>query len=300
MNQLDDSIELINGYNTLTFNLSPNTSVIIEPSTMIHMDGKLVVEPILSAKNNGFFSRMAHGIKRGLTGSSFFDSQISNHTSNNLKICLGSILQGGINKIDIKPNEVWRFTPSSFIACTSNLLVSGNLNIFSNIKAALGGQSILYTEISSTDGNSGTVWISSYGGCEKHELNMGEKSDLLFINDGCFLGILAEDKTKKINYWDTFVNVGSANGFLKGLLTNTALLLKIQDKKLSPTNNNVKCTVYTQTLNIRNLNNHIALIAQQSALYNSGIQFSITGGNNLAKYEKYEKKYDNLINSGLS
>jgi uncharacterized protein (AIM24 family) len=296
MNQLNDRIESINGYNMLTFNLSPNTSVIIEPSTMIHMDGNLVVEPTLLSKNDSFFSRMANGIKRGLTGSSFFDSQISNRTSNNLKICLGSILQGGINKIDIKSNEVWRFTPSSFIACTSNLLVSGNLNIFSNLKAALGGQSILYTEISSTDGNPGTVWISSYGGCEKHELNMGEKSESLSINDGCFLGMLAEDKTKKINYWDSFVNVGSANGFLKGLLTNTALLLKIQDKKLSSTNNNVRCTVYTQTLNIRNLNNHIAFIAQQSVQHNGDIQLSFSGGNYLAKYEKYDNKYNNLTN----
>lgn len=296
MNNLNDTISLINGYNVLTFNLLPNSSVIIEPTTMIYMDGKLIVEPTLSSKNNSFYSKMFDGIKRGLTGSSFFDSQISNHTNNELKICLGSVLQGGINKIEILPNQVWRFIPSSFIACTSNLLVSGNLNIFSNLKAALGGQTILYTEISSIDEKPGTVWISSYGGCEKHELNMGEKSESLSINDGCFLGILAEDKINKINYWDSFVNVGSANGFLKGLLTNTALLLKIQDKKLSASNNDKKCIVYTQTLNIRNLNNHIALIAQQSVQNNSGIQLSISGGNHLAKYEKYDNKYNNLIN----
>lgn len=296
MNNLNDTITSVNGYDVLTFDLSPNSSIIIEPSTMIHMDGKLVVEPTLVSKNNSFFSKMFHGLKRGITGSSFFDSQISNHTNNELKISLGSVLQGGINKIEILPNQVWRFTPSSFIACTSNLLISGNLNIFSNLKAALGGQSILYTEITSTDDKPGFVWISSYGAIQKHEINMGEKSESLFINDGCFLGMLAEDKTKKINYWDSFVNVGSANGFLKGLLTNTALLLKIQDNKLSSSNNDKTCIVYTQTLNMRNLNNHIALIAQQSVNTNGGIQLSITGGNNLSKYEKYNNKYNDIIN----
>jgi uncharacterized protein (AIM24 family) len=296
MNNLNDTITSINGYDVLTFDLSPNSSIIIEPSTMIHMDGKLVVEPTLVSKNNSFFSKMYHGLKRGITGSSFFDSQISNHTKDKLKICLGSALQGGINKIEILPNQVWRFTPSSFIACTSNLLISGNLNIFSNLKAALGGQSILYTEITSTDDKPGTVWVSSYGAIQKHKINMGEKTESLFINDGCFLGILAEDKTEKINYWDSFVNVGSANGFLKGLLTNTALLLKIQDNKLSSSNNDKICIVYTQTLNIRNLNNHIALIAQQSVNTNGGIQLSISGGNSLSKYEKYNKKYNDLIN----
>ena len=296
MGDLNDIITNVNGFDVLTFNLSPNSSVIIEPSTMIHMNGKLVVEPTLQSKNNTFFSKMYNGLKRGITGSSFFDSQISNHTKDELKISLGSVLEGGINKIEILPNQVWRFTPSSFIACTSNLLVSGNLNIFSNLKGALGGQSILYTEISSIDDKPGVVWISSYGAIQKHEINMGEKSDSLYVNDGCFLGMLSEDKTEKINYWENFVNVGSANGFLKGLLTNTALLLKIEDKKLLSANNDVKCIVFTQTLNMRNLNNHIALIAQQSVQYNSGIQLSLTGGSNLSKYEKYDMKYNNLIN----
>jgi uncharacterized protein (AIM24 family) len=295
MSNINDTITSVNGFDVLSFNLSPNSSIIIEPSTMIHMDGRLVVEPTLVSKNNSFFSKMFHGLKRGITGSSFFDSQISNRTEDELKICLGSVLQGGVNKIEVLPNEVWRFTPSSFIACTSNLLISGNLNIFSNLKGALGGQTILYTEISSTDDKPGIVWISSYGAIQKHEINMGEKTESLFINDGCFLGMLAEDKTQKINYWDSFVNVGSANGFLKGLLTNTALLLKIQDKKLSSSNNNVKCIVYTQTLNMRNLNNHIALIAQQAVNASGGIQLSLTGGSSLSKYEKYNIKYHDLI-----
>jgi uncharacterized protein (AIM24 family) len=291
MNNLNDNIKSINGFNVLTITVPPKNSVIIEPSNMIHMNGKLVVEPIVQSKHNTIFSKLGTGLKRAITGDSFFDNQISNHTNENLEISIGSLFVGGILKIEVNKDEVWRFTPSSFLACTNNLIISGNLNIFKNFKGALGGQSLLYTEISLKDGNSGTVWISSYGGIQKHELNMGENSEKLYINDGNFLGMLSSKD--KINYWDKFVNVGSANGFLKGLLTKTALLLKIEDKKLSNENNNKKCIVYTQSLNIRNLNNYIARIAIGS---NSGFQIELFGGNK-EKYIKYEEKYNNLISN---
>ena len=179
------------------------------------------------------------------------------------------------------------------MACTNNLIVSGNVNILKNLKAALGGQSLVYTEISSKDGNPGTVWISSYGGIQKHEIQMGENTEKLYINDGNFLGMLSEEKKEKIDYFAKFVNAGSANGFMKGLLTKTAFVLKIEDKKPSKENNNKKCIVYTQSLNIRNLNNHIAGIAIATAP-SGGIHVDLFGGNK-EKYEKYEEKYNNLL-----
>jgi uncharacterized protein (AIM24 family) len=292
MNNLDDQIESINGFNVLTITVPPNNSVIIEPSNMIHMNGKLVVEPIVQSKYDTYLSKLGTGIKRAITGNSFFDNQISNHTNENLKLSVGSLFVGGILKIEVKEDEVWRFTPSSFLACTNNLIVSGNVNILKNLKGALGGQTILYTEVSLKNGNSGTVWISSYGGIQKHELNMGENSEKLYINDGNFLGMLS--LKNKVNYWDKFVNVGSANGFMKGLLTKTALLLKIEDTKSSIENNDKKCIVYTQSLNMRNLNNHISGIVIATVPGSSGIQIGFSGGNK-DKYQKYEDKYNSLL-----
>jgi len=119
-------------------------------------------------------------------------------------------------------------------------------------------------------------------------------SEKIVINDGVFLGMLAEDKNKKINYWNSFVHIGSANGFFKGLLTNSALLLNIHDQY----NNaplNTTCIVYTQSLNIRNLHNFIQLIAQNSLqnytsdVPNMGLSL-LTGGNNYNKLHKYHNK----------
>ena len=293
MSNLEDRIETINGFNILTITVPPNNSVIIEPSNMIHMNGKLVVEPIVQSKHDTYMSKLGTGLKRIISGNSFFDNQISNHTNEYLKLSVGSLFVGGIVKIEIQPDEVWRFTPSSFLACTSNLIISGDVNIFKNFKGLLGGQSLLYTQVSSKDGNSGTVWISSYGGVQKHEVQMGEYTEKLYINDGNFLGMLSEDKKNNIDYFLKFVSVGSANGFMKGLITKTALLLKIEDKKPSKENNDKKCIVYTQSLNMRNLNNHIAGIAIASAP-SGGIQIGFSGGNK-DKYEKYEEKYNNLL-----
>lgn len=291
---LNDEIETINGYNRLNFNLEPNVSIILEPNSLIHMDGKLTLEPT-SFSNGGFFA----GLKRSLTGQSFINTQITNKTNDKLRIALCPVLLGTINKIEIQPNEVWKFTPSSFIACTNNILVSGNLNIFGNFKALLAGQNILYTEVSTQDGKPGTIWISSYGAIEKHEIQMGKNSEKLLINDGVFLGILSEDKNKKLNYWDRYVHVGSANGFLNGLLTKTALMLKIEDRTKNG-DEDTKCIVYTQSLNIGNLNRHIESIVRntvgQTSNNNNNVISLFSGGeNNYYKYEKYNKKIEDNI-----
>jgi len=297
MNKVIDDIDVVNGYNILILTLPKDSGIIIEPTMMIHMNGNLNVEGIVLSQDDKFFSKLAAGLRRKLTGSSFYNSLITNRTNENLKITLGPHLTGGITKLEILPNEVWKFKPGSFMACTSNLLVSGNLNIFSNFKAAISGQSSIYTEISSNNDEAGTVWVSSYGGIEKHEIQMGDKSEKLYINDGCFLGMLSENKKENIKYWDHFVSVGSANGFLKGLFTDTALLLKIEDKKLLSENNNRKCKVYTQSLNKGNLENYIRRIGQEKN-NKGGVEIGgveIFGGENKEKYEKYEEKYNKLI-----
>ena len=79
------------------------------------------------------------------------------------------------------------------------------------------------------------------------------------------------------------------------MLTKTALLLKIEDKKSLRENNDKKCIVYTQSLNMRNLNNHISGIVAATAV-SSGIQIGFSGGNK-EKYQKYEEKYNNLLSN---
>jgi hypothetical protein len=107
------------------------------------------------------------------------------------------------------------------------------------------------------------------------------------------------DKNKNINYWDNFVNVGSANGFFKGLLTHTALLMRIEDNNKNASDN-TKCIVYTQSLNIRNFQNYIQSIVINTVGQNnnnntaSNVISLFTGGNNYNKYQKYNNKLNNI------
>ena len=135
---------------------------------------------------------------------------------------------------------------------------------------------------------------------------MGQNSEKLLINDGVFVGMLSEDKNKNINDWVNYVNIGSANGFFKGLLTNTALLMSIYDKK-QVIKDDITCIVYTQSLNIRNLNNYIHSIAvntvnpsnnnnSDSIINIDNVIKKLWGGrdDNLIKLHKYENKLNNL------
>jgi hypothetical protein len=253
------------------------------------MDGKLILEPTVFSKG-GLFS----AFKRTITGQSLINQQITNKTKENLKLSLSSPLIGSINKIEIQPNQKWKFSPSSFIAGTSNIILSGDINILGNISAAIGGQNIIYVEVSTYDGNPGIVWISAYGALEKHEIQMGKNSEKLLINDGVFLGMLAEDTDKKINYWKNFVHTDSANGILKGLLTKTAFMMSIEDIKRNASDD-TKCILYTQSLNIKNLQNYIKLYSSLQSQQNSGLNFSLfNGGSNLYKLQKYQNKLNNI------
>ena len=69
---------------------------------------------------------------------------------------------------------------------------NANNNDLKNLKSIFSSGTIVYTEISLINGDSGTVWINSFGGIEKHEVQLGEKSEKLYINDGNFLGMVKD------------------------------------------------------------------------------------------------------------
>uniref|UniRef100_A0A6C0L006 Altered inheritance of mitochondria protein 24, mitochondrial n=1 Tax=viral metagenome TaxID=1070528 RepID=A0A6C0L006_9ZZZZ len=248
-------VENVNGYDVLKFAIQPNGSVITNQETMSYMDGGLSTSATLGS--SGFFGALL----RGVTGSSVLQNAVVNPTQNVLKMVLSPLMQGSILQIDVKPGETWRFSDKSFMACTPNLNVSGNINIFSNFRLMFVGENLTYTTISASD-SPGTVWISSFGAIEKHELQMGTGSTVpLFINNGCFLGML--DNNGAINFWNDYVTVGTANGLFSAMFTQLGWIMKIQDTSPPRRPGPVVCTVYTQSLNPHNFEKYIAHIAQQ-------------------------------------
>ena len=252
---LGAEIVSLGGYDTLQFKMAPASSVITNQETMSYMDGGLSTSATLGS--GGIFGSFF----RGITGASVLQNAVSNPTSNTLRMVLSPLIQGSIVQIDIAPGETWRFADKSFMACTPNMNVSGNINIFSNFRMMFVGENLTYTTVSANQGTAGTVWIQAFGGIEKHQLEMGTGSTVpLFINNGCFLGMM--DNNGAINFWNDYVSVGTANGMFSAMFTQLGWVMKIQDTTPPKRPGPVKCVVITQSLNPHNFEKYIAKIAR--------------------------------------
>lgn len=258
---LNAEIQNINGFDILNFSLEPDTSIVTNQETMSYMDGGLVTSATLGA--GGIWSWFA----RDVTGSSVLQNLVTNPTPTVRKLTLSPLLHGSIVQINVKKGERWRFADHSFLACTPNLVVSGNLNVFSNFRLMFVGQGVTYTTVEATDSD-GIVWISAYGAAVKHVMTLGTADSVpLFINNGCFLGML--DYKDGIDYWGSYVDVGTANGLLSALFTQLGWVMKIQDSEPRKHDGRIECTVITQSLNPQNFERYVSNIAAKSATNSS-------------------------------
>jgi uncharacterized protein (AIM24 family) len=249
---LNAKIENRSGCDMLKFNLAPGASVVTNQDTLSYMDGGLTTQA--TTGSGGLFA----GILRGFTGSSILQNIVVNSTQNTLKMVLSPLTQGSIVQIEIKAGETWRFSDRSFLACTPNLTVSGNLNFFSNFTVGFVTGKSTYTTVSSK-GEAGIVWISGYGAVEIHDVKMGTGSSVpLFINNGCFLGMI--DSDPKHNYWAEYVHVDTPTTLLNAMFTQIGLVMKIQDS--IPSRGEANCRVLTQSLNPQNFEKYVSKISQ--------------------------------------
>jgi len=288
-----------NGYDTVKFFILPGGELITNQSTMSYMDGGLETRATTGTSSSTWFST----ITRGLTGQSILQNQIINPTSNKLKIVLSPLLQGSIAQINIQPGQTWKFREGSFMACTSNLAVGGDINFFGNLGMMIAGQSGMYVEIINKSNIVGTIWISSNGAIEKHEVEVGTGTTTpLYINAGCFLGMISNDSTKNINYWKDYITEGMVNdSIFSSMFTSVGVLLKVKDTIPPKRPGPIKIEVLTQSLNPANLDNKIRQIAQSvveqaTRFNNNNNTFTIKGGSDREKYLKYKSKYLALKN----
>jgi hypothetical protein len=254
--------EIVNkgGYDLLKFNVHPGAKLFTNQETMSYMDGGLTLKPTLGS---GIFSAFA----RAFTGSSFIQNALENPTSKPLGITLTPFLQGAIVQVKLNHGDMWRFADKSFMACTGNLKVSGNINVFSNFKSFIGGQGLTYVTVTA-DAGPGLVWVSAYGGSEMHEIDVSNRA--LYINHGSFLGMLSKSST--VNYWSDYVTVGTTNGIMNAIFTGVGAVMKIQDRTPS-IRGPVTCKVLTQSLDRSHLESYINNLAKVQAQ-----QYSFTQG----------------------
>jgi hypothetical protein len=243
-----------NGFDTLECKLEPGASVITNQDTLCYMEGGIETKATTGSTGIGGMFR------RAISGSSFFQNAVVNNAKTTRKIVLSPLLQGSIVEIVIQPGEMWRFADKTFLACSPNLQVSGNLNIFRNFRMSFINGNLTYVTVSAAD-TVGVVWVTGYGGVEKHEIKMGENSIPLLVNNGCFLGMLS---TKgDIDYWKDYTTISVPGGVFTAFMTNIGFVMQIGDSTPPKRLNPVTCTIYTQTLNPRNLEEYVDRIARK-------------------------------------
>jgi len=248
-------IQNLNGFDLLKIELQPGASIITNQETMSYMDGGL--STMATTGSTGFFG----ALMRGVTGSSILQNQVQNTLQKPQTMVLSPLLQGSIVQVNMEAGETWRFADRSFLACTPNLGVSGNLNIFSNFRLSFVTGDVTYVTVTANSGP-GTVWISAHGACESHSLVMGMPDTTpFFINNGCFLGML--DSANGINYWKDYVFVGMTSSIFQAVFTQLGLVMKIQDSVPPKRPGPIRMTVLTQSLNPQNLEKFIAHIAER-------------------------------------
>ena len=244
-----------NGYDTLECNLEPGASMITNQDTLCYMEAGIV--PSVTTGSSG----VSGMFRRAVTGSSFFQNAVMNSAQEPRKIVFSPLLEGSILQVIIEPGETYRFADKTFLACSPNLQVSGNLNIFRNFRMSFVNGNLTYVTVAAA-ATAGVVWISGYGGVERHEIILGANSKPLFINNGCFLGMLSNKEN--IDYWKDYTTLHLPGGVFNSFMTNIGFMMQIGDKNpKTPLRPSGKLIVYTQTLNPRNLEEYVDRIARK-------------------------------------
>jgi uncharacterized protein (AIM24 family) len=239
----------------LQITLPPNTSILTNQNTMSFMSGHLKT----TASIGGFQepqegSGMLNALKRAVSGQSFLINKVVNPSSETAELTLSPNMPSAITELTLKPGEEWKISPGSILAATPNVAISGSLNILDNFKASfVTGTAVYSTAVVKEGTNSGSVWITGYGGIDKRNITPSETPFIL--NNGIFLAM----PTK---HWKSYVDVGTAHGFLDSLMTNLGIVMKIQ-KKTSDTTPAPTFPLYMQTINIANMQKMIKTIAAE-------------------------------------
>ncbi len=237
----------------LRITMPPGAALVTDQNTMAYMTGQLQTSVQMGGQQKaqegaGFLN----ALKRTFSGESFFVNQVTNPSNETAEITLAPSIPSAITEIALEPEEEWKMYPGCLLAATSNVSVSGSLNVFQNFRSSFVTGSAMYTTVKAT-GGPGRAWICGFGGIEKRDITTSNTPFIL--NNGTFLAMPAK-------YWDSHVDVGTAGGILNAFLTDIGFVMKIQNRRGAPS---VTIPLYMQSLNIRNFQQMIKTIAATEA-----------------------------------
>lgn len=163
------------GFSVLELNLNDKQSVIASQSAMAYMDShiKLTVEA-----TSGFFSSVKRAL---LTSSSLFLSKYTGTSTKHNKVAFSAPnLPEDIVPILVKAGDSIMISPNTLLCYTSNLEIYTKRRL----RGLFVGEGGFQSNIINNSDKNGIVWLSSYGGYYKLEIEEGDK---IKVDDGLFL-----------------------------------------------------------------------------------------------------------------
>jgi uncharacterized protein (TIGR00266 family) len=205
--------------------LAKDQTIVADKYAMIFVDGAIQLKTEMGALKKAF--------GRMLSGETAFLSYYTGTDPAGLqRVSLGIPLPGDITCIPLEADRSWKVSQGCFVAGTSNVIVSGRLNLKGII--SIGQQEGAVLQTVKAEGSPGSVWLASYGHIERHDLKAGQS---LLVDNEHFLAC-----PKEVDY--TITKVGNVKSLLFG---GEGFAMKFTGP----------CTLYTQSKGVIALANSI-------------------------------------------
>jgi len=160
---------------SVVVSLEKGQSVYCNYGSMNYCDGTVDI----STRSQGFFRSL---IRKFFTTTSFFLNYYTGVYDKETMVSFSSYMPGDIIAIRIKKGDFYTMSSHGFLCATPNVKISTAAR-FRNL--IVRNESVFFNEVSLMDGceDDGMVWISSYGGFDKVEVEAGES---IKVNGGIF------------------------------------------------------------------------------------------------------------------
>jgi uncharacterized protein (AIM24 family) len=213
------------GFQSLKIKLKPNETIIANGGGMNYMSSGVIDTVQTMNKSNSFFKSVKSIFGRAFSGSSIFYNIYENPTEIEQFVSLSSNTPGNIGTFLIPHGRELNVFSDSYICSTNNLDVSGSTK-FGGI---LLGYGLFFVNIKLKEnqsvGNSGLVWVSSFGDVIEHKLSPGES---LIVNNGVFLAFDSQIdiNTRTVKAKNTYSSIKgllfSGEGLVSEMKNNTS------------------------------------------------------------------------------
>jgi uncharacterized protein (TIGR00266 family) len=160
---------------SVVVSLEKGQSVYCNYGSMNYCDGTVDI----STRSQGFFRSL---IRKFFTTTSFFLNYYTGVYDKETHVSFSSYMPGDIIAIRIKKGDVYTMSSHGFLCATPNIKISTSAR-FRNL--IVRNESVFFNEVSLMDDcqEDGMVWMSSYGGFDKVEVEAGES---IKVNGGIF------------------------------------------------------------------------------------------------------------------